>query len=255
MGPVELREQLAAGHNVFGTMAFEFNTSCLTALAAAAGADFILYDMEHTGWSVESMRNQMAWSMGSDITRLVRVPSSRYEDIARVLDIGAQGVMVPMVESADQAQHIAASMLYPPDGKRGAAFGIAHDHYTAGSVADKMAAANVSRLCIAQIETSAGVDQVEAIAVVPGIDVLWVGQFDLTLSLGIPAQFDNPTFLAALDRVVAAARTHCKVAGAMALSVDDARRWMACGFTMIAYSGDLWIYQQALKSALDQLKS
>jgi len=255
MGPVELRAQLAAGHTVFGTMAFEFNTSGLSALASEAGAAFVLYDMEHTGWSVESMRNQMAWSMGSEITRLVRVPSSRYEDIARVLDIGAQGVMVPMVETVDQARQITASMLYPPVGKRGAAFGIAHDHYMAGSVAEKMAAADANRLCIAQIETGPGVDQVQDIAAVPGIDVLWVGQFDLTLSLGIPAQFDNPVFLDALDRVVTAARTHGKIAGAMALSVEDARLWMARGFTMIAYSGDLWIYQQALKSAFDQLKS
>jgi 2-keto-3-deoxy-L-rhamnonate aldolase RhmA len=254
MGPAEIRHRLTDGETVFGTMAFEFNTSGLSAIAAEAGASFVLYDMEHTGWSIESIRAQMGWSKASDITRLVRVPSSRYEDIARALDVGAQGIMVPMVESADQASQIAASMTYPPHGRRGAAFGIMHDHYSGGGPADKMSYANETRLCIAQIETVAGVDAVDEIAAVPGVDVLWVGQYDLTLSMGIPAEWDNPRFPKALERVATAAKANGKIAGAMALSVEDARLWISRGFTMIAYWGDLWIYGQALKSALDQLK-
>ncbi len=255
MGPAEIRQRLADGENVFGTMAFEFNTSGLSALAAEAGAAFVLYDMEHTGWSIESIRAQMGWSMASDITRLVRVPSSRYEDIARALDVGAQGIMVPMVESAEQAAHIAASMTYPPQGKRGAAFGIAHDQFTGGAPADKMSHANDTRLCICQIETVAGVEAVEEIAAVPGVDVLWVGQFDLTLSMGIPAAFDNPRFPEALERVAAAAKANGKIAGAMCLSVEDGRLWLERGFSMIAYWGDLWIYKAALQLALEALKA
>jgi 2-keto-3-deoxy-L-rhamnonate aldolase RhmA len=254
MQPAEIRQRLVDGENVLGTMAFEFNTSGLSALAADAGAAFVLYDMEHTGWSIESIRAQMQWSMASDITRLVRVPSSRYEDIARALDVGAQGVMVPMVESAAQAGQITAAMTYPPGGRRGAAFGIAHDQFTGGVPADKMSHANDTRLCICQIETVAGVENVEEIAAVSGVDVLWVGQFDLTLSMGIPAEFDNPRFPEALERVATAAKANGKIAGAMALSVDDARLWISRGFTMIAYWGDLWIYKAALKQALDELK-
>ena len=254
MGPTELRQKLVDGDNVIGSMVLEFGTSGLAQLAAAAGAEFLIYDMEHTGWSMESIRNQMAWSKSADLVRLVRVPAASYDFIARAMDVGAQGVMVPMVESADQARLIASSMTYPPAGRRGAAFGISHDDYSPGSVADKMSRANDSRICICQIETWAGVENVEAIAATPGVDVLWVGQFDLTLSMGIPAKFDHPRFAEALERVSAAARKEHKICGAMAQSAADAQQWIDCGFTMIAYWADLWIYQTALKSAIDQLK-
>jgi 2-dehydro-3-deoxyglucarate aldolase/4-hydroxy-2-oxoheptanedioate aldolase len=161
--------------------------------------------------------------------------------------------MVPMVESAEQAQAIAAASRYPPDGRRGAAFGIAHDGYAPGPVPAKMTRANAERIMLAQIETVAGVRNAAEIAAVSGIDALWVGQFDLTVSLGIPGQFDHPDFVGAVSTVAAAARTNGKACGAMALSVEDALIWSDRGYSMIAYSGDLWIYQQALRKALDDL--
>ena len=250
MNPAELRTALADGKPVVGTMVFEFNTPGIGLIAAEAGAEFVLYDMEHTGWSIESIRAQMAWSRSAPITRLVRVPASQYDYVSRALDVGAQGVMAPMVESAEQARAIAAASCYPPDGRRGAAFGSAHDGYSPGAVLDKMRAANAERIMIAQVETATGVKNAREIAAVPGIDVLWVGQFDLTVSLGIPGQFDHPDFVAAVETVADAARNAGKACGAMALSVEDARTWMARGYTMIAYSGDLWIYQQALTESL-----
>jgi 2-dehydro-3-deoxyglucarate aldolase/4-hydroxy-2-oxoheptanedioate aldolase len=161
--------------------------------------------------------------------------------------------MVPMVESAEQAQAIAASSLYPPAGRRGAAFGIAHDGYESGPVPAKMAKANEDRIILAQIETVAGVHNAAGIAAVAGIDVLWVGQFDLTVSLGIPGQFDHPEFIEAVASVADAASSAGKACGAMALSVEDARVWSDRGYRMIAYSGDLWIYQRALSNAISDL--
>ena len=254
MNPAALRNALLDGRPVIGSMVFEFNTPGIGLIAAEAGAEFVLYDMEHTGWSIESIRAQMAWSRSAPITRFVRVPATQYDYISRALDVGAQGVMVPMVESAEQARAIAAASCYPPDGRRGAAFGIAHDRYAPGPVLDKMRAANSDRIMIAQIETEAGVANASEIAEVPGIDILWVGQFDLTVSLGIPGQFDHPDFVAAVETVADAAGTADKACGAMALSVEDARVWIARGYTVIAYSGDLWIYQQALAHSLLALK-
>jgi 2-keto-3-deoxy-L-rhamnonate aldolase RhmA len=254
VNPSELRQALAAGRAVIGTMVFEFNTPGIGLIAAEAGAQFVLYDMEHTGWSIESIRAQMAWSRAAPITRLARVPATQYDYISRALDVGAQGVMVPMVESADQAKVIAAASCYPPYGRRGAAFGIAHDGYAPGPVLDKMRAANSDRIMLAQIETATGVKNASEIAAVSGIDILWVGQFDLTVSLGIPGQFDHPDFVAAVATVADAARKAGKVCGAMALSVEDARVWTSRGYTVIAYWGDLWIYQQALAQSLGALK-
>ena len=197
-----VKKALQGGGVSVGTFVFEFSTSGVARIAAAAGAEYVIYDMEHTGWSVETIRDLLAWSRSTPSVPLVRVPAGDYHFLARVLDMGAMGIMVPMVESGEQARQIVAACKYPPAGRRGAAFGIAHDDYTGGDVVGKMTSANEQQLLIAQIETKAGLAAAADIAAVNGIDVLWVGQFDLTSSLGIPGQFDHPEFLAALENVV-----------------------------------------------------
>jgi 2-dehydro-3-deoxyglucarate aldolase/4-hydroxy-2-oxoheptanedioate aldolase len=163
--------------------------------------------------------------------------------------------MVPMVESVAQAQTIVNSAKYPPAGRRGAAFTVAHDDYTGGDIIAKMASANDEILLIAQIETGQGVEQAEAIAAVEGIDVLWIGHFDLTNSLGIPGQFTHPTYLKAVERVLEACHRHGKTPGIMAGDVATGQAQLQQGFRVLAYSGDLWIYQTALRQGLDALRA
>src|SRR5206468_6989137 len=126
---------------------------------------------------------------------MARVPRGEYHFIARALDIGALGVMVPMVGTPAEAEHIVACTRYPPHGRRGAAFGFAHDDYEGGDVAEKIRIANERTLVICLIETADGIKNIDAIAAVPGVDVLWLGHFDLTNFLGIPAQFDHPKYV------------------------------------------------------------
>jgi 2-dehydro-3-deoxyglucarate aldolase/4-hydroxy-2-oxoheptanedioate aldolase len=249
-----VKNRLSSGGIALGTMVFEFSTTGIARLAAEAGAEFVFYDMEHTGWSVETIRTLLATTPPSTVP-LVRVPATEYHFIARVLDMGAQGIMVPMCESAEQAQRLVAAAKYPPQGRRGTAFGVAHDDYRGGDILQTMASANREALLIAQIETVGGLENVEAIAAVEGIDVLWVGQFDLSTSLGIPGQFDHPQFQAALERVVAACRRHGKAAGYMSGTADDARARLAQGFRILAYGGDLWLYQQALRDGLARVRN
>ena len=128
----------------------------------------------------------VAASRGTGVVPMVRVPRGEYHFIARALDVGAQGIMVPMVESVAQARDIAQSAHYPAQGRRGAAFGFAHDDYAPGDPTDKMREADARNLVIAQIETERGLEVVEEIAAVEGIDCLWLGHFDLTNFLGIP---------------------------------------------------------------------
>jgi 2-dehydro-3-deoxyglucarate aldolase/4-hydroxy-2-oxoheptanedioate aldolase len=213
--------------------------------------------MEHTGWSIETIRMLLATSGGTNTVPMVRVPATQYHLLANPLDAGAMGLMVPMVESEEQAQLIARSVKYPPEGRRGAAFGVAHDDYglEPGTAIEKMARANREVLIIAQIETAAGVENVERIAAVPGIDILWIGHNDLTNSMGIAGQFAHPDYLAAVARVLAAGKANDKAVGIMSGSVEDARAALAQGFRIIAYNGDLWIYGQALSAGLQAIRS
>jgi 2-dehydro-3-deoxyglucarate aldolase/4-hydroxy-2-oxoheptanedioate aldolase len=236
-------------------MVFEFGSSGVARIIAHAGADFAIFDMEHSGWSTETVKSLFTACHGTNVIPMARVPATQYHLISRVLDSGAMGIMVPMVESEEQARVIALSAKYPPVGRRGAAFGVAHDDYTGGDVAEKIRSANAEGLLIAQIETADGVEQVEQIAAVEGIDVLWIGHFDLTNSLGIPAQFDHPRYQTAVARVLAACERHGKAAGFMVASVDEAADKLKRGFRCIAYWGDIWIYQQALTQSITRIRA
>jgi 2-dehydro-3-deoxyglucarate aldolase/4-hydroxy-2-oxoheptanedioate aldolase len=248
-----VKHKVTNGSTSIGTFIFEFNTTGIGRIAAEAGADFAVFDMEHTGWSVESIRMLIATTRSTDMIPYVRTPAAEYHFIARALDMGAMGIMVPRVENVDQAKTIVAAAKYPPIGQRGAAFGVAHDDYSGGDIVAKIKAANSEIHLIAQIETAAGVDNVEAIAAVDGIDVLWIGHFDLTNSLGIPGRFDHPRFKEALTAVLTACKQHHKVPGFMASGIDDGKALLDQGFRMLAYGGDLWLYQNAVREGVSAL--
>jgi 2-dehydro-3-deoxyglucarate aldolase/4-hydroxy-2-oxoheptanedioate aldolase len=250
-----IKQTLAAGGVAYGTMAFEFFTPNLAQICAAAGAEFLLYDMEHSGLGFDALKTQFAACRGAGLVPLVRVPATQYHFIARALDLGAMGVMVPMVETPDQARQIVAATRYPPEGVRGAAFGVApHDDYIAGPVSEKIARAHERTLVICLIETAKGHAKVDAIAAVPGVDVCWLGHFDLTNFMGIPAQFDHPRYLQAVDDIVAACRRNAKTAGFMAADEKWAKTYRDKGFRMIAYGVDVLLLQDALSAGLKALR-
>ena len=253
MRPNDVKQKVQSGGVSIGTFMFEFNTSGVGRIAAEAGAKFAIFDMEHTGWSIESIKMLIATTRSTDMIPYVRIPTTEYHFIARVLDVGAMGIMVPMVNSADQALTIVASAKYPPVGRRGAAFGVAHDDFRGGDIVEKMTSANSESHLIAQIETAAGVRNADEIAAVDGIDVLWIGHFDLTNSLGIPGQFDHPQFKDACGTVLEACRKHNKVPGIMAGGIDEGKSWLDRGFRMLAYGGDLWLYQNAVQEGVAAL--
>lgn len=250
-----LKQKLLRGEPGFGTMAFEFFVPGLPQMAKAAGAEFLLFDMEHSGLGYETLKQLVAACRGIGLVPMCRVPAGQYHFIARALDIGVMGIMVPMVASAEEAAHVVACTRYPPQGRRGAAFGFAHDDYEGGSVADKLRAANERTLVMALIETPEGIRNVSRIAAVPGLDVLWLGHFDLTNFLGIPAQFGHPKYVRAVERLTAAARRHGKVLGSMSADEAWSRQYWDLGFRLFAAGIDAHLMQTALRAALDPLRA
>jgi 2-keto-3-deoxy-L-rhamnonate aldolase RhmA len=261
LGGIEVREnavkrKLARGELVVGTFVMEFASAGLAQIVAAAGADFVMFDMEHSGWSFETVKQQVANARGAGLVPIVNPRGGhRFAEHELLLDLGAQGIMVPHVESAEQAEAVVRGTRYPPHGTRGAAFGVAHDDYRAGDVLATMRAATAETLIIVKIETALAVREIERIVSVDGIDVALIGHTDLSLSLGVPLQLDHPDFVAAIDAVLAACRRHGKAAGCVAGDVASGRAWIARGFRMVAYSGDIWLLGGALKAGIDALRA
>jgi 2-dehydro-3-deoxyglucarate aldolase/4-hydroxy-2-oxoheptanedioate aldolase len=254
MKPNQIKKDVLAGKNVAGAMVFEFFSPGMSAILANAGCRFVLYDMEHTGLGYETLKWLFASCRGLPIEPMVRVPRGEYTWLARALDLGARGVMIPMVESAEHAKQIVQACRYPPVGRRGAAFGFAQCDYLGGDVGAKIRAYNDRTLVIAQIETERGLDQVEQIAAVDGIDVLWVGHFDLSNFMGIPAQFQDPRFDAAMRRVAKVALAHGKAAGFMATDAAWVARAKEMGYTMIAGGTDAGLLEAGYLALVGQIE-
>jgi 2-keto-3-deoxy-L-rhamnonate aldolase RhmA len=175
--------------------------------------------------------------------------------IAPVLDAGAMGIMVPMVETGEQAAQIAAWCRYRPEGVRGLAFGMGHDDFTEGDVIRKMAEANARTLVIPLIETATGIANADAIMAVDGVDVGWLGHFDLSNTMGITAQFDHPEFNAAVNTLVTACRHYGKPPGILAGSVAMAEAFRARGFRCLGYGTDISLLRDALHDGLACLRA
>jgi len=245
-----LRARVLGGETIVGTFLLAFPGVAVARAAAGAGADFVLIDGEHTGFGWETMTPVLTATRAGGSTPFVRLPAASRENIALALDIGAVGLMIPMVGTAAEAAAIASWARYPPQGVRGTMFGLAaHDFDVVEPVA-AMKKSNAETIVMVQIETAEALENVEEIAAVPGVDILWVGHFDLTTSMGIPTQFDHPTYLAALDRIIAAGRANGKPVGFLTSGPEDARSLVDRGFSVLAYGSDLGIYRQALRTGL-----
>jgi len=243
-----VRERLRAGGTAFGVMAFDFFTPGLAPTLAAAGADFVLLDMEHSGASIETIKAQIAFAHGAGIVPMVRVPACLYHVIAPVLDAGALGIMTPMMETREQAETLVSTCRYRPEGRRGLAFSVAHDRYTGGEAQAKMRAANESILTIALIESARGVDNAEAILGTPGLDLGWIGHYDLSDSLGCAEQFDTPRYRDAVARLQAAAAKTRVPLGWLVPNGAMARVALEQGYRCICIGHEVAVFRTALQN-------
>ena len=242
--------KLKAGHFLF-----EFTSPGIGQILREANCDFAIFDTEHSGYGIETVKQVMSYMRAGQMPTVVRVPSREYRDIARALDAGADGVMLPMVSTPEEAKSIIQSMKYVPTGGRGVILRCAHDRYTAGPTMEKLEQANASTVLFAQIETAAGVENAEQIASLEEVDCLWVGHFDLSCSLGIPGEFEHPKFTDAIAEVIRACRANDTALGRLVPDVQSSIELYKQGFDFIAYSADAWVWGDAVGAALSQIRA
>jgi 2-dehydro-3-deoxyglucarate aldolase/4-hydroxy-2-oxoheptanedioate aldolase len=248
------REAVSAGRIPVGHMVMEFGTRGIAKIAESADLDFVVYDMEHSGFEVERLFDLIAWSKACSFAPFVRVPQGLYHFLARIMDAGALGVMIGNVETPEQAKSIVNAVKYAPLGKRGVALGVAHTDYVMPDPDEYFREINKSSVVICQIESGTGVRNADAIAATEGVDCLWVGHYDLSVSLGIPAQFHHERFLEALSTVVNAARSHGRTLGIQPGTPEQADEWMALGFNVISWSSDIAVYRSSLEAGVRRLR-
>jgi len=250
MKPNRFKQRMAENNFSIGHMISEFGTRGQAKMLEIADIDFVIIDREHNGSTSADIADLVAWFKATDIAPFVRIPQIQYHFIARTLDVGALGLMVPNVKNGDEARAIVDAAKYGPMGNRGIGLGAAHSDYRKVVPRAFMDQANDNTTIICQIESRQGLDNLDDIAAVPGVDVLWVGHFDLSQSMGIPGQFDNQKFLDALKKVIDTARKNNLGIGIQPSNLDQAREWMEMGFNVISYSADHSVYISAMNQAV-----
>jgi len=248
-----VRQALKAGRCVVGTMISEMRNPEVAYMLAAAGMDFLMVDTEHASAGVESIQNLMRSSRAAGLVPLARVTQNQYPFISRILDMGCMGIMVPRVDTAEQAQNVVRCAKYRPQGERGyGARGVITDYeqVTAREVVEWV---NEHTLIIAQVESGEAVENLEAITAVPGIDVALIGPYDLSISLGVPGEFTHPRFVEAVERTFEVC-LRSSVSPAIHVSkMEDAKRYRDKGMRFLMFGSDSRLLMSAAADAVREL--
>ena len=250
-----MREMVAVRRLKLGTFVVEFDSPGMGQILKAAGCEFAIIDMEHSCFDYDGLKRMLRYYQAAGVPAIVSTAVGDYDVIARACDMGADAIQSAKVSSAAEAREMLNHMRYPPKGHRGVALGIAHDRYRPGDTAQNLRRANRETIFFPKIETRRGIDNVEAIAALDGVSGIWIGHFDLSVDMGIPAQFDHPEFAAAMTRAARACRKHDISLGRIAEQVETGVALNRMGFDFLCYSGDIWLLRDALKAGLDTLRA
>ena len=222
-------------------------SATVTQALAAAGSDSVIIDLEHGAIDYASAHAMIAATAGTQCAPLVRVAENDAAQVKRVLDLGAEGIVFPLVRTADDARAAVASLRYPPHGVRGFGPFIAHSRWGV-PMGDYLAAVDGHLVCNLLIETAEAVENIAEICAVPGIDLITPAQFDLSTALGISGQFDHPDFIAAVSKIEAAANAAAIPLAGVGLTQAQAKAAFAKGYRVIAGFDILWLKAKAAEA-------
>ena len=253
-----MKASLKRGEVLIGTFVLEFGGSAIATLLASAGADFIIADLEHSSFSIETMGRIIRDARGANLPCVVRVPVLERHFVSRVLDAGATGVMIPRVESCDDLEKIREWTQYAPEGDRGVAFGIGHTDYgdfTKLDTREYVRRANEEIISIGQIETVKAVENLEDILTTGGLDVVFIGPYDLSTSMGISGEFDHPLLLDAIKRVITLTQMHNIPLGCYVNDFESGEQWLRLGVQLIACGNDAFLLTRKFAEESEKIRN
>ena len=240
---------------VLGTSISDVRNPNLSYMLARFGFDFFIVDNEHGSYNPETISNMIAAARGAGISVVVRIPEITRENILKPLDAGAAGLLVPMVNNAREAKEVIRHAKYPTMGNRGAALRRPHNLYAKVNAAEYLKQANNNTFIAVQAETTQAIENINEIAAVDGVDCIFVGPFDLSISLGIPGQVNHPLETEAIEKVLKACAKHNKTAGILMFEQDLLLKWIDFGFRFAVYSSDISLLADAAANAVNEIKN
>ena len=249
-----LKEVLKEGKNVFGPF-MKFTDPAAVEIMGFAGFDFVIIDAEHGPISIETAQNLIRAAEAVNITPIIRVGSNDEILILRALDIGAQGIEIPQINSKSDALRAVKSVKYSLQGERGVCRYVRAANYSSMDKFKYFESANKETMIIAHIEGIQGIDNLDEILSVSGIDVIFIGPYDLSQSLGIPGEVSHPLVIEKMKEVVSKCKRNKVAVGTFADDVETAKSWVSLGVQYMSFSVDVGILYNASKNIISKLKN
>jgi 2-keto-3-deoxy-L-rhamnonate aldolase RhmA len=239
---------------VIGTMLSELYSPNITRLFKTCGFDFCIIDCEHGYFDYAMVANIIAVASGYEYPVLVRIPAINRECILKYMDMGASGLVVPMVSRAEDAEKVVEYSKYAPLGNRGVSTTRAHNNYHSADFNQYMVDANTRTLVLVQIESAEGVANAGQIAKIKGLSGLLIGPNDLSLDMGVLGNYEDKRFEAAVERVIEAAQDHDLYSGIISSNIKLLNRCVEKGMRILSCNSELGMISGSAKQALNSLR-
>lgn len=249
-----LKKTLQDGKVVLGPF-LKFTDPAVVEIMGFAGFDFVIIDEEHGPISMESAQNMIRAAESVNITPVIRVGNNDEALILQALDIGAQGIEIPQINSRSDAVRAVKSVKYSPQGERGVCRYVRAANYSSMDKFEYFKSANDETMIIAHIEGVEGIDNLDEILSVPGIDVIFIGPYDLSQSLGIPGEVNHPLVVEKMKEVILKCKENKVAVGTFADDVETAKSWISLGVQYMAFSVDVGIFYETSKNIINRLKN
>jgi len=234
----KVKRALAQGELQLGTSIAQFRSPEVLRIYAAAGFHWVFIDGEHGGFGIETIQDLCRASNDTGLCPVVRVASMEYDLVARALDNGAQGVIFPRVESRELLEQAVAWTKFPPIGVRGFGLAPVNVNYVKSTIPEILEHVNRESMVVLQIETQKAVDMCDELISVPGVDAVMVGPVDLSISLGVPGEFEHPKMVAAMEAIRDSCIRHNVAPGTQTRNLALAKFWRDRGMKFLGCSSD-----------------
>jgi len=251
----QTRERLSKGETVFGCGLQVYRSAEIPRAFACAGFDYVFIDMEHGAYDLETVQDMIVASNAAGITPIVRVAELAYSLVARLLDAGAQGIILPRVEDPKILEEALSWMRFPPMGKRGYGVNTTMIGYENRSFPEIIEHLNRNTLSVVQLETTVAMDRADELLSLKGFDIAMVGPADLSISLGIPGQFDNPLLISTVDKLIEKCNRHSVVPGIQTRGLAMAKMWAERGMRFVGAAAEHVLLLERAKETVSQLRA
>ena len=250
-----LKQKLASGDAVFGTMLVEIHTPNIAKMLQVCGFDYAIVDCEHGYYDYSMVANIVAVAREAGIPMIVRIPQTSRECVLKYLELGASGILIPMVDSAQVVRKAVEYGKYAPVGKRGVSTLRAHTGYNVQNLNEYMKRANRETMVLAQIESIEGLSQLEDIVSVEGLDGVIAGPNDLSQDMGLLNDYTHPRMQEALQRIAHTAAAQGVWSGIHATDISLLHRCMNLGMQLCSWSSEVGMMMQGAKAGLQNLRN